>query len=583
MTLGFKGFVLTHTKACTKGDITLDDGTVLAPIVREILNNRGVSDPKDILSFLDPKLKDLPSPSLMKDMDKATRILGKAIVSRKKILIWGDYDVDGTTATALLMIFFRSLAIEAEYYIPNRLKEGYGIQKDGITEVSKNKNPKEYVLITVDNGISAHEAIQCAKDMGYEIIVSDHHIAPKTSVPADAILNPTQCGCRFPDKTMAGVGVAFYLLMATRASLKASGYFADSRPVPNLKKILDLVAVGTVADMVPLAKTNRILVRAGVESLSQDGNLGLVALCGACNLDARCLRSEDISFQLAPKINAAGRLGEADKAIRLFMAENMQDAKAIAKDLVKNNERRKLISLGDLSNAMDELDLPVLETKSTVVVTGDYHIGVAGIVASGLVGSQHKPSVVLCNMGGGILKGSGRSCCGVDLHLALQESSAALLGYGGHKMAGGMSLTEDMLLLFQDLFDRSVERQLLTTDVPEEDVVDADISIETLFKANLLRQLHLMEPFGQGNPQPIFRDCAPRMIQISAMGKTKSHLRMTFSSKGHSVKGVAFGMGQLAESCRNHPGAEVLYTPSLNFFRGKRSWQARVTDIKFTE
>lgn len=574
---------MTKIKAYREDDITLNDGTVLAPIVKKILNNRGLSDSKAIISFLDPKLKDLPSPSLMKDMAKATKILTKAIYSQKKILIWGDYDVDGTTATALLMLFFRSLAMEAEYYIPNRLKEGYGIQEKGILAASKGKNPEEYVLITVDNGISAHDAIQCAKNIGYEVIVSDHHIAPQKSVPADAILNPIQPGCDFPDKTMAGVGVAFYLIMATRASLMASGYFDDNCACPNLKKLLDLVAVGTVADMVPLGGINRILVRAGMESISKDGNPGLVALCRACNLDIRCLRSEDISFQLAPKINAAGRLGEADKAIRLFMAKSTKDAKAIARDLVKNNERRKLISLGDLSKAMGEIDMLKLETQSSVVVTGDYHIGVAGIVASGLVESQRKPSVVLCNMGDGILKGSARSCCGIDLHLALLESAAALVGFGGHKMAGGMTLTEDNLLLFKDLFEQSVKKQTLATDTTEVVLVDGDMSIEELFTANHLRQLHLMEPFGQGNPQPIFRDQAPRMIQISAMGKTKSHLRMTFSSKGRSIKGVAFGMGELVESCRKEPRIEVLYTPSLNFFRGKRSWQVRVTDIKVVE
>lgn len=570
-------------KAHLQTNVTLRDGSPLTPVVAEILFSRGIRNRDDILEFLDPKLKDLPNPFLMVDMDVAVNVLVEAMEAGKKVMIWGDYDVDGTTATALLLHFFHSLGISAEYYIPNRLVEGYGIQRKGLEKISSTINPKEYVLITVDNGISAHDAIGLAKELGYKVIVSDHHLPPSTRVPADAVLNPNQPQCQFPEKSLAGVGVAFYFAMAIRSHLTKSGYFGDDRPSPNLKTLLDLVAVGTVADMVPLGRVNRILVRAGMETVAQGGNLGIAALCKACGLDSSILRSEDISFQLAPKINAAGRLGEANKAIALFMACNKKESKDMARELVNNNERRKIINIDDLARARDEFEICKNETKHSVVVAGSYHIGVAGIVASGLVELYKKPSVVLCEMPDGTLRGSARSCPGVDLHLALQESSPTLFGFGGHPMAGGMSLGRERLLEFREMFDKSIKKQLLTFEETVVDAFDASVEIGDLFRADILRQVHLMEPFGQGNPQPIFQDRCSGMSAISAMGKDKSHLRMNFRSNGRSVKGVAFGLGHVVEKCKSHVGTEVHYTPSLNFFRGRRSWQARVTNIIFTE
>jgi single-stranded-DNA-specific exonuclease len=561
--------------------ITLRDGTPLAPVVREILSNRGLREREEILEFLDPKLKDLPPPSLMKDMDIAVKIVTEAIEAKKGFIVWGDYDVDGTTATALLLHLFKALDVDARHYIPNRLQEGYGIQVAGLDVLSSTLKPENHVLITVDNGISAHKAIAHAKELGYMVVVSDHHLPPCERVVADAVLNPNQPGCNFPEKSLAGVGVAFYFAMAIRAQLAKSNYFKPGRPAPNLKSFLDLVAIGTVADMVPLEKVNRILVRAGMETVAKGGNLGLNALCRACGIDTSCLRSEDISFQLAPKINAAGRLGEAGKAMGLFMATERKESQRMAKELVQGNERRKLINLADLAQAKQEHESSSMELKHSVIVVGSYHIGVAGIVASGLVECYQKPSVVLCEMDDGTLKGSARSCPGVDLHLALQESSSALLGFGGHPMAGGMSLTGENVKLFCEMFDNSVKNQLLTYSKTEESNFDVSVEIGELFRANTLRQLHLMEPFGQGNPQPIFRDLGSRMTAISAMGKDKSHLRMNFRSNGRCVKGVAFGLGHIAKQCQESAEAEIIYTPSLNFFRGRRSWQAMVTSITF--
>ena len=472
----------------------------------------------------------------------------------------------------------------AQYYIPNRLTEGYGLQEGALKRIS-NENPSDSrVLITVDNGISAHSAVKLANKLGYKTIITDHHTPPPEPVPADAVLNPKQENCPFPAKNLAGVGVAFYLAMGIRSHLHNNDFFDDTRTVPNLKSLLDLVAVGTVADMVPLHGVNRILVRAGMETLSQCSNFGLTALCRANSLDPTFIRSEDISFQLAPKINAAGRLGAANRAVELLIAGTKSGGQSIARELTKNNEKRKNINIKELANAIHDIEESEKTSKYATVVAGEYHIGVAGIVASNLVEKYNKPCVVLCKVDENIYKGSARSIPGVDLYVAIEKCDNLLLGFGGHTMAAGLSISVENVPKFIQLFDKAIYEQTQgKVDKPTAEV-DADIEIEDLFKNNKLRQLHLFEPFGQGNPQPIFRDTESRIVETMAIGKDKSHLRLSFGGSGRKVtEGIAFGLGCLAEHCRTNKDKEIMYTPSINFFRGKRSWQVRVTSIEFSK
>ncbi len=573
---------MNHQKSSNK-PVKLSDGTTLDPFIEKILLQRGISGEDTVKKFLEPKLSDLPSPFLMKDMDIAVKAIETALRNGQQILVWGDYDVDGTTATALLLKFFHSIGCKADYYIPNRLTEGYGLQKEALEKVTTNGNHIEKVLITVDNGISAHEAVELATKLGYKTIITDHHTPPPTRVHAAAVLNPKQKECGFPDKNLAGVGVAFYFAMGIRSHLVKIGFFKDHKEAPNLKLLLDLVGIGTVADMVPLEGINRTLVKAGMETLGQQTNKGLTALCRRTKLDCRFIRSEDISFQIAPKINAAGRLGQADRAIHLFLAESNKEALGIASDLVKNNEKRKSININDFIKAIDDVSKAENNATGTVVVSGGYHVGVAGIVASNLVEKYKKPSVVLCDHGGDELKGSARSVKGVDLYRALEACQDLLINFGGHKMAGGMSLSKDNLEEFRQLFDKAVYSQNKGKPVEYTDEIDANIAISELFTRELLKQLHLLEPFGQGNPQPIFRDTHTTITQLSSIGKDKKHLRMDFIN-GKSkikIKGIGFGLGELEAECKTNRHKEILYTPSINFFKGKRSWQVRVTNIIF--
>ncbi len=564
----------------TAKSFILQDGSRLDPFIQQILKRRGIIKEDEMRAFLEPQLKDLPDPSLMLDMEKASKIVGDCIRKSGSVLIWGDYDVDGTTATALLLLFLKNLGCKVEYHIPNRLTEGYGLQEKHLEKLSKTLKTQPDVLVTVDNGISAHEAVKKAKSLGYQVVITDHHTAPQTRVEADAVLNPRQEECNFPGQNLAGVGVAFYLAIGVRQYLQQNGYFDNSEhSVPNLKQLLDLVAIGTVADMVELDSTNRILVRAGMEILAQQTNQGITELCNQSNLDLSMICSENISFQLAPKINAAGRLGCAEKAVALLTTNSNSQAVELTSVLFSNNETRKTITLENFSKAQHELTQANKVCKYSTIVAGEYHIGVAGIVASNLVEEFEKPTLVLCEQKGGILKGSARSIKGVNLYDALADCETVLLGYGGHAMAAGMRLHKDDLIEFRELFDKAVFKQHKGIPKIIKRATEADIKIEQLFTVPILKQLPLLEPHGVGNPQPIFRDLSVRFAEASPVGKDKSHLRLSITLGTTVIKGIGFGLGKFVQECRSGREKQVLYSPSLNFFRGRRSWQVMVHDI----
>lgn len=560
--------------------IKLKDGTPLDPFICKILKKQGIIDEVAVRTFLEPQLSDLPDPSKMLDMEKAASLVGDCVIRGGSFLIWGDYDVDGTTATALLLLFLRSFGCEVKYHIPNRLTEGYGLQEKSLEKISREFKKQPDVLVTVDNGISAHAAVSKAKSLGYKVVITDHHTPPKERVEADAVLNPRQEECSFPGQNLAGVGVAFYLAIGVRRYLQQKKFFDDpGHSVPNLKQLLDLVAIGTVADMVELDSTNRILVRAGMETLAQQSSQGITELCKQSNLDLSMIYSEDISFQLAPKINAAGRLGCAEKALSLLITRSGDEAVALTSALISNNEKRKSISLDNFNKAKNEVSArDTLNTYSTIV-SGQYHIGVAGIVASNLVEKFEKPAIVLCVQEGGILKGSARSIKGVNLYKALSDCQAVLIGYGGHAMAAGMSLRLEDLPKFTKLFEAAVYKQNEGIAGKIEKQVEADIEIADLFTARILRQLPLLEPHGTGNPQPIFRDTSVVFAEAMAIGKDKSHLRLSIALGTTVIKGIGFGLGRQVRECRSGRAKQVLYSPSLNFFRGRRSWQVMVHKI----
>ncbi len=571
-----------NNKSETKAPL-LHDGTQVDDLILRMLGKRGLKTNHQISNYLEPQLGNLPKPQQMMDLEKASAITGDAIIENNPILIWGDYDVDGTTATALLLLFFHALGHKkVEYYIPNRLLEGYGLQCEALKRITRTKNTNKKLLITVDNGISAHVAVKTAKNLGYQVVITDHHTPPKVKVEADAILNPRQADCNFPGKNLAGVGVAFYLAVGVRSYLQEQRYFNENRPLPNMKQFLDLVAIGTVADMVDLDNANRILVRAGIETVAKKTNQGIASLCAQNSLDSSMLRSEDISFQIAPKINAAGRLGFAGKAVSLLVSQSKAEADELCLGLIKANEERKHITLRNLSKAIRQIEKGETELENSIVVEGDFHIGVAGIVASNLVEKYHKPAIVLCKQGLDLYKGSARSVTDVNLYDALEQCKEKLAGFGGHAMAAGMSLKVKELGGFRCAFDNAVYELSQNSKPTSIDEVMEEVSVCELFDNKILKQLLLLEPHGTGNPQPVFADTSSGLSDIRRIGSDKSHLRLSVTTGSSVVNGVAFGMGQLYEKCTSRKIEKILYSPSVNFFRGKRSWQVRVVDIQFT-
>ncbi|MBU1232228.1 MAG: single-stranded-DNA-specific exonuclease RecJ [Proteobacteria bacterium] len=571
----------TSAKRTDENLFRLADGTLLAPFIGSILHQRGIIGQGAMRSFLEPKLQDLPSPFLMKDMQQAVKIIERAISENQEILIWGDYDVDGTTATALLFTFFQALGHKSiRFHIPNRLTEGYGLNRKSLLELSKVTKSKNRVLITVDNGISAFDEVLFAQELGYITIVTDHHTPSQARVSADAVLNVKQQDCNFPDKDLSGVGMAFYLAMGIRSHLGQRNFFKDSKGIPNLKSLLDLVAIGTIADMVPLLGINRLLVKAGMETIAQGTNHGLTALCRQTNIDSNRIRSEDISFQLAPKINAVGRLGNAKKAVELFLSNTRKEATVLANELVEDNKRRRHISLKEYQKAQKQRIKSGQEDDSSIVVAGGYHVGVAGIVAANLTEEFGKPTVILCECEGDLLKGSARSVPGVNLYQALEECSEVLLTYGGHEMAGGMALEAKKLPVFKKLFDDAVFKQTQGQSYKKSIEADCDLEIAELFTGNMLDQLYLLEPFGEGNPQLNFRDLDARIERISAIGDGKEHLRFSFINGKSRINGVGFGLGNKIKEYRGKGVKEILYTPTINFFKGRSKWEVRVSKVE---
>ncbi|NNF47428.1 MAG: single-stranded-DNA-specific exonuclease RecJ, partial [Desulfofustis sp.] len=364
------------------------------PAIKRHLANYGVSTEEETENYLFPKLKDLPSPFLLKSIDTAVELIISAISNKEDILIWGDYDVDGITGTSLLYTFFKQIGVTPKYHIPNRLTEGYGLNsavlRDYATKLTENK-----LLITVDCGISNGEELVLAKTYGFKTIVTDHHQVPDSMPQADATINPKQQDCQFPFNDLSGVGVAFYLAAALRNKIAHTDLLKTTY-IPNMKSFLDFVAIGTIADIMPLKGVNRILVKGGFESIAASSHRGIRNLFTTLDINSELLTSDAVSFRIAPAINAAGRLGEAEKPLKLFLAETDASASEFSSQLVQLNNRRREITEQNYSDALDITRKELLKCDKCVVIIGEFHEGVLGIVASRLVEEFRIPALVCC-------------------------------------------------------------------------------------------------------------------------------------------------------------------------------------------
>jgi len=542
------------------------------PLIIQVLSNRGIEEKDSIYNFLHPSLKNLHSPFHMKDMDKAVDRITKAILNREKIVIYGDYDADGVTSTALLLDFLQGLGGNVSYSIPNRLEEGYGLNREALDQIAQSGTQ---LVITVDCGISNIQEIAYARMLGMDTIITDHHEIPVDLPPALAIVNPKQPGCRFPFKELAGVGVVFNLIIALRARLREMGFWKNAL-VPNLKNYLDLVALGTVADMVPLADENRIFVKMGLTLLTKGLRPGIAALKSVSGLETKEIKASDVGFKLAPRINAGGRIGVANDGVELFIARSRDTAQPFAERLNQNNHQRQRIEEQILSDVLKHIDIDssLLQRKCLVLASSKWHPGVIGIVAARLVEQYLRP-VILISLKDRIGKGSGRSIKEFNLYQGLESCRHLLQGFGGHKCAAGMTLLEDNITEFYTSFEAVVKESLRDRELYPEIEIDSMVNLDDLTEA-FTEHLCLLPPFGIANPEPVF--CASGFNVTGAQVVGKKHLKFKVFQNTTPFEVIGFNMNHYQPYLSS--SIQMAFVPQVNMWQGKRSLQLKLKDIK---
>jgi len=557
-----------------------------AAIVR-ILFHRGFSDLQSISDFLNPSLHQLPRPHRMKGMDAAVAILLDALKFQLPVTVFGDFDADGVTSTAVLSLFFNELGVPLHTYIPDRLTEGYGLNSGAVWKIlthNMEKWGKAGVLLTADCGISDAEVVNEARELGFLVIITDHHKPPEKLPLADAILNPLQAGCPFPGKNLAGVGVAFYLILGLRSELVTKGYWPEDK-IPNLKLYMDLVAIGTVADQVPITGCNRIIVKSGLEILNHTNRIGLQKLLANAKSSATGVTVEDIAFRMAPRINAIGRMGSARKAVKLITTSLPEEAQYLADALEEANNARKRVEADIFAEAADMVSPEVLESASSLVLyKNDWHQGVLGIVANRLSDQFYRPTILLTDCqqeeNGGppkLVKGSGRSIEGVDLHAAVSSCQEMLLRFGGHAGAVGLTLPADNMESFRHQFNACIGAQSGRYSLTPSLVIDMPASLEDLADGEFLAAYMSLAPFGSGNPEPVFCLQAQKLSNLRLVGA--NHLKFTIIENGRSINGIGFGFGSLAAAAQNSP-MDLAFTLHLNSYMGRDKWELNIVDLR---
>jgi single-stranded-DNA-specific exonuclease len=538
----------------------------VSPITAQILVNRGIENEAEASLFLNSTLFDLPSPYLMKGMDKAVERIKKALDNREKIAIYGDYDVDGVTSTALFYTFMKSLGANIAYYNPDRMKEGYGVNAEAVKKLA---GDGVTLIISGDCGITAVKEVEEARNLGVDFIVTDHHKPPEELPNAVSILNPQLSDCKYPGKGITGVGVVFNLVIALRRALREDGFFGKEEP--NLAEYLDLVALGTVADCAPLMDVNRIFVKEGIKRMEKPKRIGILALKEASSINGG-ITSYDLGFKLGPRINASGRLSSAAKAVELFISEDIEDAREIAKALSKENTNRQNIEGEILKQALAQVEsgAGVLRENSIVLASRGWHPGIIGIVASRIVERYERPVIMIAVDEGGTGKGSGRSVKGVNIYAALSECRDLLLQFGGHEQAAGLSIKEESIGELRDMFERAISD--LGADYTATLDIDCAVNLEEVTET-LVSELGQLEPYGIGNPEPVF--LAESVEVLSKRVFKDKHIGLKVRQGGKPFDAVWFNAGEGADIAGR---IDLVFTPEFNVWNGKKEIRLKIWD-----
>lgn len=536
----------------------------------QILTQRGIETFETAKDFFRPSLHQLHDPWLMKDMKKAVERIQNAFNQHEKILVFGDYDVDGTTSVASMFQFLKNLYPNVDYYIPHRYKEGYGVSKLGIDFAKENNFT---LIISLDCGIKSADLIGYAKDLGIDFIVCDHHLPDAILPPAVAILNPKQNDCNYPYKELCGCGVGFKLMQALAEIFKLE-------PESYLK-YLDLVATAIAADIVPINGENRTLAYFGLERVNSNPCTGIKALMQLAAVK-ETMSISNLVFIIAPRINAAGRMDDAKKAVQLFIEQDFEQALEYAKILQSDNLDRKEADTSITAEALYIIENSNEATtrKSTVVYREHWHKGVVGIVASRLIESYFRPTVVLAKSGE-IVAGSARSVPGFNLYEAIYACKDHLIGFGGHFAAAGLTLEESKIEDFKTAFEEAVANQITPDQLIPEIVIDAEIKFDEINLSfyNILKQ---MEPFGPENMRPVF---VSKKVYNSGFCKVvkEQHIKFSLKQGNTTINGIGFGIAEKFSILEMNRPIDVAYTIDLNEWNGNKSVQIKVIDIKLSE
>ena len=536
----------------------------VSPLLSKVMISRGFADSVSVEKFLHPKLEELYDPFLINDMDTAVNRIIEACERKEKVTIYGDYDVDGITSIAVLKSFLLEQGMNVEHYLPSRLEEGYGLNNDAIKKIYEQGTK---LLITVDCGISAYNEVEYANELGIEVIVTDHHECPEKLPNAVAVLDPKREDSTYPFSSLAGVGVSFKLIQAIsyRLNLDRKKYL----------KYLDVVCLGTVADIVPLLDENRIIVNYGLILMRQTKKVGLQELIIASGYNK--IDSTTISFGLAPRLNACGRMGKADLALELILTTDRKIAHKIALELNEINKERQEVEKKIINEAIEIIEKDRLYENEIIVVNSEnWHHGVIGIVASKITETYYKPSILIC-VENGKGKGSGRSIEGFDLHGALSKCDDLLDKFGGHEMAIGLSIDEENL--------DSLKRRLLEiakeSNIEEMQPVikiDAEITSDDI-SFNTIKELEELEPFGEGNPSPIFMYRNLKVDSVRALSNAK-HLRLVLKDNNFRYDAIAFNMGEKRHSIDIGNKVDIAHSLEINHFNNTDKIQFNLKDIK---
>jgi single-stranded-DNA-specific exonuclease len=560
-----------------------DDGLVsrhiaqlkISPLLGRILSLRGLGDAASAHSYLTSSLRsDLPSPFTMADMEPAVERIVRAIKNGETVAIWGDYDVDGTTGAAVLVSFLREVGARPIYHVPHRIDEGYGLNIEGLKRLSEQGVT---LTVTVDCGISNAVEVGAARDFGLDVVVVDHHQPPEELPPAVAVINPHRRDCSFPDKGLCAAGLAFYLVMGLRAKLRQRGWFKDSQE-PDVRRYLDIVTLGTIADMVPLRGVNRTLIRRGLAELGESARPGVVALKQVANLASGAVSAGQVGFQLGPRINAAGRVDYGIKVVELLTTDSEEVALRIARELDNNNRERRAIEAEVLIQALAQAEARVAarECYSLVLAGEGWHAGVLGIVASRVVERFYRPTVVI-GVNGAIGKGSARSIRGFHLVEGLRHCAGYLEKFGGHEYAAGLAITTQNLEPFAAAFEQVAREALAPEDLLPCLEIDGALDFSAI-GLPLMREINWLKPFGVGNPEPLFMS---ERVEVCERKEFSSGVRFRLRQTARVLGGVIFGASE------DFPGKlgdnlDVVYRLAENEWNGATRVELKIVDARLS-